>query len=325
MDQVEPIPDTGAGPRHTVSRRAMMALGAGATVVGASALVPGTAAAETTSTGNHHGFETRIKVAPGVYVNVADLNGGNKGTIVLIPGWPLSSIMLENTTLFLADRGYRAVAIDLRGFGKSDAPYAPYSYDVWCEDIRTVLRAMSLRNVTLVGHSMGGAVALRYAARFRSRVSKLVVAEPAAPRFVYGPKSADLAAGLAGLIEGYAEDRSQVVRALTKTFFSTHTDVTTDPFLQFFERQGLDGASLVASRAGLFALRDTDLTADLARISIPTRVFHAINDQIVPYDHGQAVAAAIKNARLVTFTTAGHGVYIDERDKFNRELLNFAR
>ena len=208
MDQVEPIPDTGAGPRHTVSRRAMMALGAGATVVGASALVPGTAAAETTSTGNHHGFETRIKVAPGVHVNVADLNGGNKGTIVLIPGWPLSSTMMENTTLFLADRGYRAVAIDLRGFGKSDAPYAPYSYDVWCADIRTVLRAMSLRNVTLVGHSMGGAVALRYAARFRSRVSKLVVAEPAAPRFVYGPKSADLAAGLAGLIEGYAEDRS---------------------------------------------------------------------------------------------------------------------
>jgi non-heme chloroperoxidase len=184
---------------------------------------------------------------------------------------------------------------------------------------------MSLRDVTLVGHSMGGAVALRYAARFRSRVSKLVVAEPAAPRFVYGPKSADLAAGLAGLISGYAEDRSQVVRALTKTFFSTHTDVTTDPFLQFFERQGLDGASLVASRAGLLALRDTDLTSDLARISMPTRVFHALHDQIVPYDHGQAVAAAITNARLVTFSTAGHGLYIDERDKFNRELLNFAR
>jgi non-heme chloroperoxidase len=111
---------------------------------------------------------------------------------------------------------------------------------------------------------------------------------------------------------------------LTKTFFSTHTDVTTDPFLQFFERQGLDGASLVASRAGLLALRDTDLTPDLARISVPTRVFHAINDQIVPYDHGQAVAKAIKNARLVTFTTAGHGLYIDEREKFNRELLAFA-
>ena len=81
----------------------------------------------------------------------------------------------------------------------------------------------------------------------------------------------------------------------------------------------------MASRAGLIALRDTDLTSDLARITIPTRVFHAINDQIVPYDHGQAVAAAIQNARLVTFTTAGHGVYIDERDKFNRELLNFAQ
>jgi non-heme chloroperoxidase len=313
---------------RSASRRTLLAGGAGAALAaGAAAVVPGTAAAATdeSSGGHHHAFETRIRVAPGVHVAVADLDGGRKGTVVLVPGWPLSSIMLENTTLFLADQGFRAVAIDLRGFGMSDAPYAPYSYDVWCSDIRTVLRTMDLRDVTLVGHSMGGAVALRYAARFRSRVSKLVVAEPAAPRFVHGPRSADLAAGLAGLIEGYATDRSQVVRALTKTFFSTHTDVTTDPFLQFFERQGLDGASLVASRAGLLALRDTDLTSDLARITVPTRVFHALHDQIVPYDHGQAVAAAIRHARLVTFTTAGHGVYVDERDKFNHELLAFAR
>lgn len=312
--------------RGLASRRSLLG-GAGAALAAgaAAALVPSPAEADVSAAGHHRGFETRIRVAPGVEVNVADLDGGRRGTIVLIPGWPLSSLMLENTTMFLADQGYRAVALDLRGFGKSDAPYAPYGYDVWCEDIRTVLRTMGLRNVTLVGHSMGGAVALRYAARFRSRVSKLVVAEPAAPRFVYGPKSADLAAGLAGLIEGYAEDRSQVVRALTKTFFSTHTDVITDPFLQFFERQGLDGASLVASRAGLVALRDTDLTSDLARISIPTRVFHALNDQIVPYDHGQAVAAMVKHARLVTFATAGHGLYIDEREKFHRELLAFAR
>jgi non-heme chloroperoxidase len=334
-DQDNPPDPVGAGHqaqedggvrRRLASRRSLLAGGAGAALAaGAAAVVPSPAAGEVSSARHHHGFETRIEVAPGVQVNVADLDGGGRGTIVLIPGWPLNSTMLENTTLFLADQGYRAVALDLRGFGKSDAPYAPYSYDVWCEDIRTVLREMSLRNVTLVGHSMGGAVALRYAARFRSRVRRLVVAEPAAPRFVYGPKSKDLAAGLAGLISGYAEDRSQVVRALTKTFFSTHTDVTTDPFLQFFERQGLDQASLVASRAGLIALRDTDLTPDLARISIPTRVFHALHDQIVPYDHGQAVAAAVKNAQLVTFTTAGHGLYIDERDKFHRELLEFAR
>lgn len=309
--------------RGLPSRRSVLA-GGGALAAGAAVMVPGTAAADVASLGHHDGFETRIRVAPGVQVNVADLDGGRKGTVVLVPGWPLNSTMLENTTLFLADKGFRAIALDLRGFGKSDAPYSPYNYDVWCEDIRTVLSAMSLRDVTLVGHSMGGAVALRYAARFRSRVGRLVVAEPAAPRFVYGPNSADLAAGLAGLISGYAQDRSQVVRALTQTFFATHTDVTTDPFLQFFERQGLDQASLQASRAGLIALRDTDLTPDLPHISVPTRVFHALNDQIVPYDHGQAVAAGIHNARLVTFTTAGHGLYIDEREKFNHELLAFA-
>ena len=309
--------------RGLPSRRSLVAGGAGL-AAGAAVMAPSPAAAGTSPAGHHEGFETRIQVAPGVRVNVADLDGGRRGTVVLVPGWPLNSTMLENTTLFLADRGFRAVALDLRGFGKSDAPYSPYGYDVWCADIRTVLKAMSLHDVTLVGHSMGGAVALRYAARFRSRVAKLVVAEAAAPRFVFGSHSADLAAGLDGLISGYAQDRSQVVRALTRTFFSTHTDVTTDPFLQLFERQGLDQASLQASRAGLIALRDTDLTPDLARISIPTRVFHALHDQIVPYDHGQAVAAAIDNARLVTFTTAGHGLYIDEREKFHRELLAFA-
>lgn len=324
--RTRPGEQTAAHGRPT-SRRSLLVGGGGAALgAAAAAVVPGTASAaddEARDSGahRHRHFESRVEVAPGVRVHVADLDGGVRGTFVLIPGWPLSSTMLENTTLFLADQGYRAVALDLRGFGKSDAPYGPYDYDVWCSDIRAVLRAMSLHDVTLVGHSMGGAVALRYAARFRSRVGRLVVAEPAAPRFVYGPHSAELAAGLAGLISGYAADRSVVVRALTKTFFSTHTDVETDPFLQFFERQGLDQASLPASRGGLIALRDTDLTDDLKRITIPTRVFHALHDQIVPFDHGQAVAAAIRGARLVTFATAGHGVYIDERDKFHRELL----
>ncbi len=152
-----------------------------------------------------------------------------------------------------------------------------------------------------------------------------MVAEPAAPRFVYGPHSADLAAGLDALISGYATDRTVPVRDLTRNFFSTHTDVMTDPFLQFFERQCLDQASLQASRGGLIALRDDDLTDDLARIKVPTRVFHAINDKILPLDHGQAVAAGIRGARLITFATAGHAVYVDERDKFHAELLKFIR
>lgn len=313
-----------ARPR-SASRRSLLAGGAGAALAaGAAVAVPGTAeAADGASAGHHHAFETRIRVAAGVHVNVADVDGGRRGTVVLVPGWPLASTTYEYTSLFLADHGYRAVALDLRGFGKSDAPYQPYSYDVWAHDILQVLRALSLRDVTLVGHSMGGAVALRHAARYGSRVGKLVLAEASAPRFVYGPHSADLAAGIAGLISGYATDRTAVIRGLTKDFFATHTDVTTDPFLQFFERQCLDQASLQASRAGLVALRDTDLVPDLARVSVPTRIFHARNDTIVPYDHGEALAAGIRDARLVTFEHAGHGVYVDERDRFNRELLAF--
>lgn len=307
----------------STSRRALLAGGSGAALATATAVGATPAVADVSSTGRRNLDGTRIEVAPGVRVNVADLDGGPRGTVVFVPGWPLASTTFEYTLLFLADRGYRAIGLDLRGFGKSDAPYGPYNYDVWGRDIRTVLRALSLRDVTLVGHSMGAAVALRHAARYGGRIGKLVLAEASAPRFVYGPNSPDLAAGIAGLISGYADDRTAVIRALTKNFFATHTDVTTDPFLQFFERQCLDEASLHASRAGLIALRDTDLTADMARVSVPTRIFHARNDKIVPYDHGQALAAGIRNARLVTFTAAGHGVYVDEREKFHRELLDF--
>ncbi len=314
--------ETDAAGGRGASRRAVLSAGTGAALTAAAVVGAGTApaqAAPRTSGG------TRIPVAPGVEVNIADLNGGRRGTVVFVPGWPLASTALEYSLLFFADHGYRAIALDQRGFGLSDAPYGPYNYDVWARDIRTVLQALSLHDVTLVGHSMGGAVALRHAARLGGRISKLVVAEPAAPRFVYGPHSADLAAGLDALISGYATDRTVPVRDLTRNFFSTHTDVMTDPFLQFFERQCLDQASLQASRGGLIALRDDDLTDDLARIKVPTRVLHAINDKILPLDHGQAVAAGIRGARLITFATAGHAVYVDERDKFHAELLKFIR
>ena len=186
-----------------------------------------------------------------------------------------------------------------------------------------MLKALSLRHVALVAHSMGAAVAVRHAARYGNRINRLVLAEAPAPRFVYGPQSSDLAAGLAGLITGYATNRAATIRELTKNFFATHTDIDNDPFLQWFERQCLDEASLPASRAGLIALRDTDLTRDLAEVAVPTLVIHAVNDKILPLDHGQAVADGIPNARLLTFAHAGHAVYVDERDRFNSEVLRF--
>lgn len=311
-------------------RRSMLTAGAGLALGAAALAAAGPAAADSPDNADPaatrpHTGGTRIPVAPGVSVNISDQNGGQRGTVLFVPGWPLASTTFEYTYQFLADHGYRAIGIDQRGFGLSDAPYGPYDYNVWARDILTVLQTLSLRNVTLVGHSMGAAVALRHAARFGHRIGKLVLAEIPAPRFVYGPKSADLSAAINGLIAGYATNRAATVRSFSANFFATHTDITTDPFLQFFERQCLDQASLPASRAGLIALRDTDLTPDLAKVSVKTLVVHAINDKIVPLDHAQAVTAGIRRARLLTFATAGHAVYVDEPEKFNRELLDFIR
>jgi non-heme chloroperoxidase len=309
-----------------MSRRSAMALGVGGALAAATATMVAQAApagAQPDSGKDHQHLATRIRVADGVEVFVQDIDGGNRGTVMFVPGWPLPSGTFEKQYLFLADRGFRAIGLDLRGFGRSDAPYGPYGYDVWASDIREVQKALRLQNVTVVGHSMGGAVALRHTARFGNRVGKLVLVEASAPKYVFGPNAPQLAAGLAGLINGYATDRTATVRALAQSFFMTHTDVDHDPYLQYFERQCVNEASLQASRAGLVGLRDEDLTSDLRRVKVPTRVFHAVQDPIVPFDHGQALAKGIPGARLIPFAKGGHGVYIDEPDKFNHELLKF--
>ena len=292
MKQHDATDEENKTDQRKTSRRSVLTAGTGAALTAAAVVGTGASAAAAARRSG-----TRIPVAPGVKVNVSDLNGGRRGTVVFVPGWPLASTMFEYNSLFLADHGYRAIGLDLRGFGLSDAPYGPYTYDIWASDILQVLDALSLRDVTLVGHSMGGAVALRHAARFGSRVGKLVLAEASAPRYAYGPQSANLAAGLAGLISGYATDRTATIRALAANFFSTHTDITTDPFLQFFERQCLDQASLQASRAGLIPLRDTDLTADMARVKGPnnpgrSRLPHRAR-QLLPR-HGGRIRVALR-------------------------------
>ena len=121
-----------------------------------------------------------IEVAPGIRLHVRDWGQGR--AIVLIPGWPLSNDMYDYQMTELAKNGFRAISISLRGFGKSDKPWGPYNYDVYADDLKTVFDHLEVNDVTLGGHSMGGAIAIHYMARHQgSRVSKLALFGAAAP------------------------------------------------------------------------------------------------------------------------------------------------
>jgi pimeloyl-ACP methyl ester carboxylesterase len=312
---------TGIRAGDTLSRRGLLRAAGG--VTGAAVAVAaggGTASAAPASAPRPASF---VEVAPGVEVFVHDLDGGSRGTILFVPGFPLPGDAWEYQLLFFAEQGYRALALDQRGFGRSSAPFGAMSYDVWAADIEAVLRSLRIDRAALVGHSMGGAIALHHAARFGDRLSHLVLAAPAAPKYVSGPRAADIAAALEGLITGFATDRPATVAGIAAGFFDTHTDPVTDPLLQQFVRQGVDLASPQGSRAALTQLRDVDLTPDLARVRTPTLVLWGADDKLVPLDHVQTVAAGIRNAGLVQFRHSGHGLYVDETDRFNQTVLSF--
>ncbi len=263
-----------------------------------------------------------VETAPGVRVFVQDVGAGPP--IVLVHGFALNSRSWEYQTGAFAQAGFRVVAPDLRGFGWSDKPLGPYTYDAFAGDIAAVLEALDLRGVTLLGHSLGGAIALHTAATHPGRVARLVLADAAAPvgarrpDYPYGPPPS----ALQPFIDLLARDRPAALAAFAKTFF--HTAVSPQ-FAQWFQDLNLEAAPW-ASLAAFDLLRDTDLRADLPRVRVSTLVVQGLDDQVtVKALTGDRLAAGIAGARYLTYRQCGHGVWYDQKDRFNRDVLAFAR
>jgi pimeloyl-ACP methyl ester carboxylesterase len=265
-----------------------------------------------------------VEVEENVRLHVRDWGQGQ--TIVFIPGWPLSHEMFEYQFTQLPQRGYRCVGITQRGFGKSSKPWGEYNYDVFADDLKRALETIDLQNVILAGHSMGGAVALHYVARHKAeRVSKLVLIGAAAPSFTKKPGFPHglEAAAVDGLIKTCYEDRAKLNGDFGKIFFRSETAVS--PGLgAWFHNMGME-ASPRATAACLAALRDADLREDMTKIKVPTAIFHATQDKICPFELAEAMASGIKGSKLVKFENSGHGLFYEEKDKFNTELMNFIK
>ncbi|MFC4022377.1 alpha/beta fold hydrolase [Oceanobacillus longus] len=254
-----------------------------------------------------------VTVEPGVNLFVEDINPRGSKTIVFLHGWPLTHEQFEYQFDVLPSMDYRCIGIDWRGFGNSDKPMDGYTYDRLADDIYSVVNALQLDNFTLVGHSTGGAIAIRYMSRYNEYgVSKLVLIDAAAPIGFTAETAAEL-------LEGALNDRPKMMQEVTDTFFFQYISV---PFSKWFLQMGLQAAGW-STAAVIKLLRDETLYEDLGKINTNALIAHGIHDKVIPFAQAEELNRKISNSHLVPFSYSGHGLFWEERDTFNQLLMQF--
>lgn len=264
-----------------------------------------------------------ITSTDGTKIAVYDYNPQEKQTIFLIHGWPLSHKIFEYQINLLTDCGYRVVAVDLRGFGRSDTPACGYTYDQMAADIFQVVRQLRLQNFILTGFSMGGAIALRYMNCFNGfGVCKLILLSAAAPCFAqnfdfpYGKPLQEVNA----LISLAETDRPQLCRNFSRQLFACpHSEAVIDWF-----RDIALSASGIGTIKSCIALRDESVQKDFSHVHVPTYIFHGDKDLIVSKELAEIQHRCIRGSKLITLADSGHGIIYDQLEKFNSLFMNSA-
>jgi non-heme chloroperoxidase len=255
---------------------------------------------------------------------------GEGPVVTFSHGWPLSSDAWDGQMLFLAQKGFRVVAHDRRGHGRSSQASSGNDMDGYADDLAAVIEALDLRDATLVGHSTGGGEVTRYIGRHGTkRVAKAVLIAAVPPIML---KSATNPEGLPMEVfdkmrDGLAHDRSQFYRDLAKPFYGANrpgaevSQGTLDQFWLWSMQAGLKNAY-----ESIKAFSETDFTADLEKIDIPTLVMHGEDDQIVPVkDSARKSARLIRGAKEIYYPGAPHGLTATHQNQVNADLLTFLR
>ena len=264
-----------------------------------------------------------IEVESNIRLHITD--GGDGRPVVLIHGWPLSDEMFEYQYCDLLKAGFRVIGITLRGFGKSDKPYSSYDYDIHAADIKAVMNILEIEDAVLVGFSMGGSVAIRYVSKDDgAHVSKLVLCGAAAPVWTQRddfPYNLTKCA-VDDLIALNYKDRPKLLSDFAKIFPATENALN-EGIGNWLNGIGLSASSHAMAEC-LIALRDTDLRGDLSTITLPTLIMHGKKDKICSFDLAEQMKAWIPNSNIIAFEDSGHSLFLEETEKFNRELINFA-
>lgn len=255
---------------------------------------------------------------------------GTGTPIVFSHGWPLSGDAWEAQMMHLSARGFRCIAHDRRGHGRSSQPYAGNDMDTYADDLNALMEYLDLRGAMLVGHSTGGGEVARVIGRHgTSRVAKAVLVSAVAPIMV---KTASNPDGLPmevfdGIRAGLLKDRSQLFQDFTTPFFGANRDghQVTQGMRDSFWLQGMMGG-LKNHYDCVEAFSETDLTEDLKRMTIPVLVIHGDDDQIVPLaTTGRRSAEIAPRATLTIYPGGSHGLTDTARDRLNADLLAFAQ
>ena len=253
-----------------------------------------------------------------------------KGPVVVFShGWPLNADAWDDQMHFLASQGFRCIAYDRRGHGRSSQPWDGNDYDTFAEDLSMLITALDLRACTLVGHSAGGGDIARYIGRFGTgRVAKAVLVSAIPPLMLKTPANPG----------GVPRETFDGIRAaVTSDRAQFYHDLAGGPFYGANRpgskvSQGVKDAfwlscmqvGLRAAHEGITAFSETDFTQDLARFDVPTLIVHGEDDQNVPIANSALRSAKlIKTATLKIYTQAPHGLTVTHKDQFNKDLLGF--
>ena len=270
-----------------------------------------------------------ITTTDGVEIFYKDWGTGQP--VVFHHGWPLSADDWDTQMLFFVRHGYRVVAIDRRGHGRSAQVADGHDMDHYAADAAAVVQHLDLENAVHVGHSTGGGEVARYVARHgKGRVAKAVLMSAVPPLMVRTPGNPDGTPleVFDGLRAGLAANRAQFFRDVPAGPFYGFNRPGATPLegvIQNWWRQGMMG-SAKAHYEGIKAFSETDFTEDLKAIEVPTMVMHGDDDQIVPYkDAGVLSATLLRNATLKIYPGFPHGMLTTHADVINADLLAFIR
>jgi non-heme chloroperoxidase len=250
---------------------------------------------------------------------------GNGTPVVLVASQAVSSDVWNYNVPALVESDLRCISFDRRGHGRSDQPGGGYDIDTLAEDLGAVLRQLDLRNVTLVGHSLGGGEIIRYLGRHdqEGRVRRAVLIAPTAPfltRTPDNPGGID-ASVFDALLAQWRADFPRWVSEGVRPFFATDTS---EALVRWGERLIADMPLHVLLQVSKCSM-SCDLRADLRAITIPTLVIHGDLDVSVPVAFGKATAEMIRGARFSLYERAAHGVFITHAGQVNREIVEFIR
>jgi non-heme chloroperoxidase len=257
---------------------------------------------------------------------------GSGPPVVFSHGWPLTADAWDPQLKLMADNGFRAIAHDRRGGGRSDQPWEGNDLDTYADDLAAVMEALDLHDAILVGHSTGGGEVTRYIGRHGSgRVAKVVLLGAIPPLMLKTEANPE---GLPievfdEIRNGVLTDRSQYYKDLSAPFYganregSTVSQGTRDEFWLWSMTVGIKGA-----HDCIKAFSETDLTDDLRKFDVPTLIVHGDDDQIVPMvAAGDKSSKIVKDAVFKVYQGAPHGLSMvpEYADRFNADLLDFAR